>query len=310
MKTKTPSILVVGSMNMDLVVGVDRMPEAGESYFGKDYHYIPGGKGANQAVAAAKLGANLQFVGRVGDDAHGEKLISNLVEQGIDINGIIRDPDHPSGLAIIVLEPTGQNRIFVYPGSNMHIRVEDVENALNREFDAILLNFEIADDILFYILKRAKEKSVPVFIDAGPARTVDLQNLGPLEILSPNETETETLTGLSCDSIDAAARAAAKLAEIAGAKIVVIKLGARGALLWRDGIWKHFDTLPAERVDATAAGDAFTAAMTVNYLMYHDLGKAVQYGNAAGALAITQLGAQPSLPTEKQLARFIADSES
>ena len=301
-----PSILVVGSINMDLVLQADRIPAPGESYFGTDYQYIPGGKGANQAAAASLMGADVSFVGRTGDDSHGSRVRTNLENQGISTGLVISDPDAPTGLAVIILEPSGQNRIMVYPGANMNIRAEDLDPAFEREYDAVMMNFEIPDTILDEVCKKAAEASIPVIIDAGPAREIDLRRLGALEILSPNETETQALTGISCDTVTDAERAAKKLAEISDARHIVIKLGNRGALSLSEGAIRHHDTFDVEVIDTTAAGDAFTAGLSVRYLETGDLTEAIRYGNAAGSLAVTRLGAQPSLPGRSETEEFLA----
>jgi ribokinase len=301
-----PSILVVGSINMDLVLQADRIPAPGESYFGTDYQYIPGGKGANQAAAASLMGADVSFVGRTGDDSHGSRVRTNLENQGISTGLVISDPDAPTGLAVIILEPSGQNRIMVYPGANMSIRADDLDPAFEREYDAVMMNFEIPDTILDEVCKKAAEASIPVIIDAGPAREIDLRRLGALEILSPNETETQALTGISCDTVTDAERAAKKLAEISDARHIVIKLGNRGALSLSEGAIRHHDTFDVEVIDTTAAGDAFTAGLSVRYLETGDLTEAIRYGNAAGSLAVTRLGAQPSLPRRSETEEFLA----
>lgn len=304
MKGKT-AILVVGSINMDLVLQADRMPAAGESYFGTDYGYIPGGKGANQAAAAAKMGAGITFVGRTGTDAHAAVVRENLKKQGVSTDLIVADPDAPTGLAVIILEPNGQNRIMVYAGANMQIQEEDLVPAFDREYDAVLMNFEIPDHILYAVCARAEEEKIPIIIDAGPARDIDLARLGAVEILSPNETETEALTGIPCNSINEAREAARKLAEMARVKHVVIKLGNRGALSYSDGAFEHQETFDVEVVDTTAAGDAFTAGMAVRYLETGDLRESITYGNAAGSLAVMKLGAQPSLPSRSETDAFL-----
>lgn len=301
-----PSILVVGSVNMDLVLRADRIPLPGESYFGTDYRYIPGGKGANQAAAASLMGAGVSFVGRIGDDSHGSQVRANLERQGISTSLVVSDPDAPTGLAVIILEPSGQNRIMVYAGANMSIETDDLVPAFETNYDAVMMNFEIPGAILDEVCRRATKAQIPVIIDAGPARKIDLLRLGTLEILSPNETETEFLTGISCDTTAQAEKAARRLAEISNARHIVIKLGSRGALSLSEGVRKLHDTFDVEVVDTTAAGDAFTAGLTVRYLETGDLSEAIRYGNAAGSLAVTRLGAQPSLPTRAETEQFLA----
>jgi ribokinase len=304
-----PAILVVGSINMDLVLLADRMPATGESYFGNEYHYIPGGKGANQAAAAALLGAEVTFVGRVGSDAHGEKVIHNLESKGIKTDLIARDPELPTGLAVIIVDPSGENRIMVYGGANLNMQNSDLSPAFEKTYDAIMMNFEVPDEIIIQTCRKARELQVPVIIDAGPSREFDLMKLGEIEILSPNETEAEALTGLKCDSEEDARAAAARLAELSNARFIVMKMGDRGALIHHMGKSELINAFKVDAVDATAAGDAFTAAMSVHLLQHADIRKAVRYGNAAGAIAVTRLGAQPSLPNKEETDSFLAEKE-
>jgi len=301
-----PSILVVGSINMDLVLQTPRVPLAGESFFGETYSYVPGGKGANQAVAAAKLGAKLTFVGRVGADAHGARLKEQLAEHGIATEFLIEDPTRPSGLAVIMLEASGENRILVYSGANMNLCAEDFAAAFHRPHDAVLLTLEIPSQVIIEVCRIAREKGIPVILDAGPAQPFDLRQTPGLEILSPNETEATALTGLECRTVDDARKAARALAETSAARMVVIKLGDRGALLHREGQTELIPAFSVEPVDTTAAGDSFTAALAVHYLQHGNPAEAVRFGNAAGGLAVTQLGAQPSLPDRDQVERFLS----
>jgi ribokinase len=303
------SVLIVGSVNMDLVLQVDRVPEGGENLIGTSYSYIPGGKGANQAVAAARLGLDVTFVGRTGDDAHGLKLEQGLESEGISTHLMDRDPDNPSGLAVIFVEPSGQNRILVYPGSNITIREEEVEKAFTQPYDAVIMNLEISDRIIAFVCGQAKKNRIPVVLDAGPVRNFDLPLCPGLEILSPNESEAAALSGLPCSSPQEAEKAAARLAELSNAKHVVIKLGAEGALLLSQGKSELFPSHRVKAVDATAAGDAFTSGLTLKYLETGDMRASVRYANAVGALTVTRLGAQPSLPDAGEVSAFLSRNE-
>ncbi len=292
-------------MNMDLVLTADRIPAPGESYFGETYHTIPGGKGANQAVAAARLGATVTFAGRVGNDSNGRRLVENLAANGIDTAGVTIDEEHPTGLAVIIVEPGGANRIMVYPGANMRLAFDDVRSALSGSYDAIMMNFEIPDDVVFAVTERAAPRAVPVVIDAGPARSFELERLGGVEVLSPNETETEVLTGMRCDSDAATEEAARALRARSDARLVIIKLGERGSLAYDGRTMRKTRAFPVEAVDATAAGDAFTAGFAVRYFSRRDLSDSLRFAAAAGAIAVTRLGAQPSLPSARETEAFL-----
>ena len=309
MELKAHPILVVGSVNMDLVMQLDRAPQAGETLLGKRYSYVPGGKGSNQAVAAARLGMEVTFAGKIGADAHGPVLRECLEGEGIATGGLLSDEAEQSGFAAILVESNGQNRIVVFPGANMAIRKEDVAEAFGGTYEAVLINLEIPEQIVLEVCRLAREKSLPIILDAGPIRDLDFSLLHGLEIISPNETETRAITGIECRGIDDAVQAAQKLVRIAPSRYAVIKLGERGALLYdaEQDYSKYVKGYPVEAVDSTAAGDAFTAAMTAHYLRYGDIAQAVAYANAAGALAVMRLGAQPSLPTAEEVEAFIRE---
>ncbi len=302
---KTPSILVVGSINMDLVLKTERMPRPGESFIGQQYHYIPGGKGANQAVAAARLGGQVTLSGRLGFDANGVRLKEYLESQRISTDFVAMDEKSQSGLAVIILDASGQNSIIVYPGANMDIQEGEVQRVFAEcHCDVVMLQLEIPRNIVIESCRLAREKNIPAILDAGPAQTFPLEEVHGLEILTPNETETLALTGIECKTLADADRAARVLAERSGARAVVIKLGAQGALLFANRKTELFPGHRVEVVDTTAAGDAFTAAMVVKYVQTGDLAQAIRYGNLAGAVTVTRLGAQPSLPTDEEVAAF------
>jgi ribokinase len=294
---------------MDLVMQLDRAPQGGETLLGRGYSYVPGGKGANQAVAAARLGMEVTFAGKVGTDAHAPILRERLRKEGIETAFLRDDPGEQTGFAAIFVESDGQNRIVVFPGANMAIREAEVAEALGGEYEAVMINLEIPQEIVLEVCRLARDRNLPIILDAGPVRELDFSLLHGLEIISPNETETQAITGIECRGVDDALEAAQKLVRIAPSRYAVIKLGHRGALLYdaeRD-TGEYLGGYPVEAVDSTAAGDAFTAALTAHYLRHRDLHDAVAYANAAGALAVTRLGAQPSLPTTPEVQAFIRE---
>jgi ribokinase len=294
---------------MDLVMQMDRAPQGGETLVGRKYSYVPGGKGANQAVAAARLGMEVTFAGKLGADAHGPVLRERLEEEGLDTRHLLNDAGEQTGFAAIIVESDGQNRIAVFPGANMAIQASDVEEVFGESYRAVMINLEIPHEVVLEVCRLAREKSLPIILDAGPIRDLDFSLLHGLEIISPNETETRAITGIECRGVDDAVEAAQKLVRIAPSKFAVIKLGQRGALLYdaEQDYAKYVKGFQVEAVDSTAAGDAFTAALTAHYLRFGDLPRAVAYANAAGALAATRLGAQPSLPTGAEVHSFIRE---
>jgi ribokinase len=291
-----PRILVVGSINTDLVLEVDRLPNRGENLIGERHSYLSGGKGANQAIAAARLGAEVALVGRVGKDSQGDTLRAELEREGIDTRWVTSTTSAPTGLAVITVERHGENRIIVYPGANMTLDASCVLEALTETFDAVMLQLEVPDEVVVAVCSAAREKGIPVVLDAGPARSFDLSLVHGIAILTPNQTEALALTGLPCDSIERAEVAARALYASSGARFVVVKMGELGALVLAEGSATHVPAFAVEAVDPTAAGDAFTAALLVRWLATGNILDAARYGNAAGSLAASKLGAQQSLP--------------
>jgi ribokinase len=292
----TPKVLVVGSANADLVMRAPRCPQPGESLVGRDFAIIPGGKGANQAVAAARLGATTTFLGCLGADSFGEMLRRALAGAGVDTSQVKVDPEAPTGTAMIVVADNGQNSIVVTPSANHCLTPDDIADreALFRAADVVLLQLEIPSETVEATLDMARRCEVLSVLDAGPARKVAGDVLLKADIVSPNETEAEAITGIAVPDLDHAMAAATRLQDM-GAREVVLKLGAMGAL-YMGGESRHIPAFEVDPVDTTAAGDAFTAAMAVAWRRMHHF-EAIRYGCAAGALAATVAGAQPSMPT-------------
>ncbi len=306
-----PRILVVGSANMDFVMRVNIIPNAGETVISNgSYEYIPGGKGANAAIAAARIGADVLFCARLGNDLHGNKLKEFYLANSINPRFITLDKKRATGLAGIIVEKNGNNRIIVYPGANEGITEDDLEEALLSYPDALFLQFEIADDIVQAAVNMANRSDVPVFIDAGPAREdYPLNKLGKIEVFSPNETETEKFTGIAPTNANNALHACIKLMNRIEAKYIVLKLGSRGAYVY-DGVYSEIiPTYESEVVDTTAAGDAFSAAMTFEYLRSKDIVRAVKFANAVGTLTVTKHGASSSIPYIGEVEEFIKNRQ-
>ena len=301
-------ILVIGSANMDLSMNMYKVPLAGETLIDDGgVGYVPGGKGANAAIALKKLGADCYFCAKVGADLHGQKLYQYYKEQGINTSYIKVDRENQTGLAVVMTESDGNNRIIVYPGANATLSLDNINEAFECQPDALYLGFEIPFQTALYAAKAAASRGIPIFVDAAPAnKDYPLESLPMLEVFSPNETETETYTGILPQGTDSALRAALALYKRVKAKYIVIKQGDRGAFAY-DG--KHFFVVPSIRlgkaVDTTAAGDAFTAALTVEYLNTDNIRTAVKYGVAAGAIAVTRRGASSSVPTEDEVRAVI-----
>lgn len=301
-------VLVIGSANMDLALNVYKVPAPGETITDDGgVAYTPGGKGANAAVAFARLGASTALAARLGVDTHGRQLYNYYKEQGIDTSYVKVDRDFPTGFSVVMKEGDGQNRIIVYPGANSHISTENMVEAFSYAPDALFLGFEIGFDSALTAARIAASRNIPIFIDAAPAdRRFALENLPFIEVFSPNESETYEYTGVMPNGADASLKAALALYRRVNCKYVVIKQGARGASVY-DG--KRFDMIPAQKVekvvDTTAAGDTFSAAMTLEYLRCKDIKAAVRYGTIAAAITVSREGASSSVPTVHEVERFI-----
>ena len=299
----TAKVTVIGSINMDLVTQAEKIPEPGETVIGGDLHTIPGGKGANQAVAAARLGAQVAMVGRVGDDVFASQLKQNLASAGVDLAYVGESEDTASGVALIVVDRSGQNSIVVAPGANSRLTTTDVEaaSAAIAAADVILLQLEIPLETVRRAAQLAHEHGVKVILNPAPAQALPADLLAQVDILIPNESETTLLTGLPTSNLAEMEEAAAAL-QTAGVDTVILTLGGQGALLSQAGQMRHFPSFAVERiVDTTAAGDAFVGGLATAIAEGKSVTEAIPWGNAAGAIAVTRSGAQPSLPDRAEV---------
>jgi len=307
-------ILVVGSLNADLVVRVPRFPQPGETISGDDLQVIPGGKGANQAVAAARLGAHVSILGRVGKDNFGDFLLDNLKSNHVDSQLVQRD-DATTGTAVIAVDANGQNNIILSAGANGRVRPADVESASFLHHKLLLLQLEIPTLTVLRAAQRAKENNVRVILNPAPAKQLPDELIALADFIIPNETELSLLTGMDVNDIPSAEKAARVLLE-RGAKHVIVTLGSKGALTVNKETSTQVDTFQVDVVDTTAAGDAFIGGFATKLLESDSLlsdvreqapalQRAVQYGCACGALATTKFGAQPSLPIKEEVEKII-----
>ncbi|MBJ7597189.1 MAG: ribokinase [Candidatus Nephthysia bennettiae] len=297
-------VAVLGSLNMDLVVQTKELPLAGQTVVGDRLHTLPGGKGANQAVAAARLGAEVRMVGRVGSDAHGEELIRGLVEDGVEVSAVTRDSEEPSGAALIVVAAGGQNMITLAPGANGRVGEEEVE-ALVRGLargDVVVLQLEVPLQAVLSAAERARRAGARVLLNAAPSTPLAGQPPPPTDLLVVNEAEAAELAGEPVSDLAGAERAARRLAASGGA--VVVTMGAAGAVLWDSEKATRVPARAVDAVDATAAGDAFVGALAMALAAGWNITDAVGLGTAAGAAAASRLGARSSLPRSADLDRL------
>jgi len=297
-------ILVVGSINMDIVVRVPHSPMPGETVLGGDFETFPGGKGANQAVAASRMGGDVTMVGRVGSDDFGDALIQALVENNIKTTQVIKDSEASTGIAMISVAADGENSIVVASGANSKVSVEDVNTArsLMREADILLVQLESPVDTVTAAVELAAVYNVPVVLNPAPAQPLSKALLSNIDYLTPNESELAMLTGEK--DIE---KGIAKVSEW-GVKNLVITLGANGTRVVSGDINQHLPAFEVTAVDTTAAGDAFNGALAVVLAEGKPLLTATRYGMAAGALAATKRGAQPSLPTREAVENFLENT--
>ena len=295
-------ILVIGSLNMDMVIGMDHLPVLGETILAENYYMNPGGKGANQAYAAGKLGADTTFFGAVGDDSNGQRLLHNLNEVGVNTDHIVVKENSSTGTAVITVDKNGDNCIIVIPGANALLSKEDIirNKHLIEACDILLLQLEIPLETVLFAAHTARQLNKTVILDPAPAPVRPPVELLPfIDIIKPNETELHMLTGKMdiSSSIDTL--------RGYGAKDVIVTLGENGVYVnsVKEGTF-HLPALPVVPIDTTAAGDSFTAALAVMLADGKTLKEAAAFANKVGAVAVTREGAQQSIPTLKEVAGY------
>ncbi|MCG2787216.1 MAG: ribokinase [Anaerolineae bacterium] len=303
-------IVVVGSLNMDLVVRLPQIPRPGETLLGGVFKTFPGGKGANQAVAAARLGAEVALIGCVGDDSFGQSLRATLACENIDTNHVLVRPGGATGVALIQVDAKGQNSIAVASGANFSLTSGDVEKAMQAigDFDVLVMPLETPLETIYTAAQIASQKRIRVLLNPAPAQVLETNLLELVDVLLPNEHEVALMTDIPLQSATDTRRAAEKLL-LMGAKNLLVTLGNQGARLF-DGK-THQETFipayPVQAVDTTAAGDCFVGALAVGLSEGKTLLAAAEFASAAAALSVTRAGAQPSLPDRNQVRQFISE---
>ncbi len=295
-------IIVVGSTNMDMVVKTSHIPEPGETVLGGTFFMNPGGKGANQAVAVARLGGDVIFISKMGNDVFGKQSSRLYDEEGIDTSFLLSDDELPSGVALITVDEEGENSIVVAPGANAALGTSEVEAALKdiSEKHIVLLQLEIPLGTVHFVAQQAARNKARVILNPAPAATLPPDLLQYVDVLTPNETEASILSGIKVINLETAKQAAQAIRQL-GVTNVVITMGESGAILLEDTIFHVVPTPSVQPVDTTAAGDVFNGALAVALSEGKTLAAAVGFACEAASVSVTRMGAQSSIPYRNEL---------
>jgi ribokinase len=300
-------IVVVGSLNMDLVVRIPKIPRPGETLLGGVFKTFPGGKGANQAVAAARLGASVVMIGCVGEDAFGWEMRETLKREKIDATHILVHPKSATGVALIQVDTSGQNSIAVASGANFELTDDDVEKALQAigEFNVLVMPLETPLETIYAAARIASRHGAKVLLNPAPAQVLKQDLLELVDVLLPNEYEAALMAGIpSLQSVAKVRNAAAKLLSL-GVKNLIVTMGSRGAMLFDKKMELQLPACSVQAVDTTAAGDCFVGALAVGLCEGKSITAAAEFASAAAAISVTRDGAQPSLPHREEVIRFM-----
>jgi ribokinase len=300
-----PSIIVIGSSNTDMVIKSAHLPAAGETILGGTFFMNAGGKGANQAVAAARLGANVSFIAKVGKDIFGKQAIRLFKKEGIDTSSILKDRSLPSGVALITVDDKAENCIVVASGANANLSSRNLKKLKEKIESAsiLLMQLETPVETISYAAAVAFEKNIKVVLNPAPACALPDALLQHVSIITPNEKEAEMLTGIPVSDISSAEQAAQVLYN-KGINTVIITMGAKGALLFHENKFLLIESPKVKAIDTTAAGDVFNGALAVAIAEGKEMGEAVRFACSAASVSVTRLGAQASAPYKNEIAQY------
>lgn len=277
-----PRILVVGGIGMDIELTLDEMLNEGEMIFSNRYRNLSYGKGATQAIAASRLGGQVTFVGRIGNDISGRGLKAKLQEEEVCIDYLYVDDELETGLKVTILEEGHEEKTIRHPGANENLSMADVERAFDGDYEAVMLQLEIPDDVIIGTFELAKERGIPVILDMSPIRPLPLGKIAGIDIISPDESGAATLTGIEVNSFQTANQVAKVLQAMYGPKHVVMKMGGRGALAFDSCSFKQISNSESDTRDMVSFDDIFMAALTMEYLRSGDIEEATEYANVGG----------------------------
>lgn len=305
------SIAVIGSLNIDLVVQTSRVPKAGETLSGESFNVIPGGKGANQAVAASRAGGNVFMFGCVGEDTFGPKMISELQKAGVNTQFIEAVPGVSTGTATILVEQSGENRIVIVPAANAYVTTEWIDDRWDdiSKSSLILLQHEIPIKTVFHIISRAAEDSIPIVLNPAPIYPIPEEYLKQISVLIVNEIECASLIGFSINN-HRKAKDAAEILHRKGIDSVIVTMGSGGALILNADNNFHQPAFQVDVVDTTAAGDTFVGAFAASIIQEKSTQEAMRFSSASAALAVTKLGAQTSIPNAEEVDRYLLENQT
>jgi len=298
------NICVIGSLNMDLVVNVDTMPKPGQTIIGSNFKEVPGGKGANQAVAMARLNGNVSMIGKVGEDGFGQTLINSLKNDKVDTT-YIQTSKGATGVALITVDKNAQNYIVVSPGANFEVKEDDIDNNIEaiKNSDIVVLQLETPLNTIKYALNKAKELNKYTILNPAPAVKLDDEIIKNVDLLTPNETELEIISGVSIETEEDIQKAAQIMIE-KGVKELIVTLGSKGSLYINKEKSMFKKAYKVEAVDTTAAGDSYTGALAVALSQDKNIEDAMDFASKVGALSVLKEGAQSSLPTLEDVKNF------
>jgi ribokinase len=299
-------IVVIGSSNVDLLMKMDHLPEKGETVTDAEFFQVYGGKGANQAVAAARAGGNVAFVNCVGEDAYTPQMVQNYKNDGIDTRFVFQEKGVASGHALIMIGGEGMNYLSVAPGANYKLNPAKIDEAMPviDEAAMIVMQYEITEETIKYVIDIANRKGIPVMWNCAPARTFDFSYIPKINILVLNEVEAGFLAEMHVETEADAEKAAQKLVD-SGVEKVIITLGSKGAFVVTKTEKVSVPAFKVEAVDTTAAGDTFCGAFAVSLVEGKPMKEALQFASAAAAISVTRMGAQPSAPTRNEIEQFL-----
>ena len=298
------NICVIGSLNMDLVVNVDTMPKPGQTIIGSNFKEVPGGKGANQAVAMARLNGNVSMIGKVGEDGFGQTLINSLKNDKVDTT-YIQTAKGATGVALITVDKNAQNSIVVSPGANFEVKEDDIDNNIEaiKNSDIVVLQLETPLNTIKYALNKAKELNKYTILNPAPAVKLDDEIIKNVDLLTPNETELEIISGVSIETEEDIQKAAQIMIE-KGVKELIVTLGSKGSLYINKETSMFKNAYKVEAIDTTAAGDSYTGALAVAFANGKNIEDAMDFASKVGALSVQKEGAQSSLPTLEDVENF------